>query len=63
MNRLEWTELFRKNFRFMGKEIVNEFLMCIGYLPGSHHKNCLTYKKIAKLEPPWMQVDLKVFEY
>ena len=62
LNRYEWTMLFRENFKFMGKEIVNEFLMCIGYLPGSHHKNCPIYRKIAELEPPWMQTDMKVFE-
>jgi DNA-3-methyladenine glycosylase I len=61
-SRNEWTKLFRKNFKFVGNEIVNEFLMCIGYLPGSHQKSCLIYKQIAKLDPPWMQVDAKIFE-
>jgi DNA-3-methyladenine glycosylase I len=62
LNRNEWTKLFRKNFKFMGSEIVNEFLMCIGYLPGSHNKNCFIYKQISKLSPPWLQVDASVFE-
>jgi len=35
--------------------------MCIGYLPGAHHEDCMAYKRIAKLSPPWMQVDPKVF--
>lgn len=61
LNRAEWTKLFRQTFKFMGGEIVNEFLMCIGYLPGSHHKNCPAYKRIAKLKPPWSQVDSKIF--
>ena len=30
----EWVKLFRKTFRFTGGEIVNEFLMSIGYSPG-----------------------------
>ena len=63
LTREEWTKLFRKNFKFMGSEIVNEFLMCIGYLPGSHHEKCLTFKKIAKLNPPWMEAIEKNFNY
>jgi len=62
LNRDDWTKLFRKTFKFMGGEIVNEFLMCIGYLPGSHHAHCAAYKRIAKMKPPWMQVDAKIFE-
>ena len=62
-NRAEWTKLFRQTFKFMGGEIVNEFLMCIGYLPGAHHQDCPTYKRIAKMKPPvpWSQVDAEVF--
>ena len=61
LNRDDWTKLFRSTFKFMGGEIVNEFLMCIGYLPGSHHADCTAYKRIAKMNPPWMQVDAKVY--
>ncbi len=32
----EWVRLFRSTFRFTGGEIVNEFLMSTGYLPGAH---------------------------
>jgi DNA-3-methyladenine glycosylase I len=28
----EWVKLFKKTFKFTGGEIVNEFLMSIGYL-------------------------------
>jgi len=42
----EWVKLFRKKFKFMGKEIVGEFLMSLGYLEGAHHKNCPIYKQI-----------------
>ena len=49
----EWTRLFKKTFRFTGGEIVNEFLMSTGYLPGSHDKNCPIYKKVLKLKPMW----------
>ncbi len=62
LNRAEWTKLFRKTFKFMGGEIVNEFLMCIGYLPGAHSEDCPVFKKIAKLNPPWTQADQKIYE-
>ncbi len=34
----EWVKLFKTTFRFTGGEIVNEFLMSTGYLPGAHIK-------------------------
>ncbi len=49
----EWVKLFKKTFRFTGGEIVNEFLMSIGYLPGAHAEDCPVYKKILKLKPMW----------
>jgi DNA-3-methyladenine glycosylase I len=49
----EWTKLFRKTFYFTGGEIVNEFLMSIGYLSGSHDKNCPVYQQIIKQKPKW----------
>jgi DNA-3-methyladenine glycosylase I len=44
----EWVKIFKKTFKFTGGEIVNEFLMSIGLLPGAHDKNCPVYKKIHK---------------
>jgi DNA-3-methyladenine glycosylase I len=49
----EWVKLFKKTFRFTGGEIVNEFLMSIGFLPGAHDSNCSIYKKIQKSNPRW----------
>jgi DNA-3-methyladenine glycosylase I len=49
----EWVKLFKTTFRFTGGEIVNEFLMSTGYLPGAHAENCPVYKKVLKLRPPW----------
>lgn len=54
--REEWTKLFRQNFRFTGGEIVNEFLMSTGYLPGAHVPGCPVYKKVVKSKPPWMRL-------
>lgn len=42
----EWTALFKKTFTFTGREIVNEFLLSISYLPGSHNEDCEIYQKI-----------------
>ena|SRR5690606_14606088 len=52
----EWVKLFKKTFRFTGGEIVNEFLMSIGYLPGAHAESCPVHKKIIDQKPMWMQV-------
>ncbi len=35
-----WVKLFKKTFKFTGGEIVGEFLMSTGYLPGAHVKSC-----------------------
>jgi len=51
----EWTKLFKKTFRFTGGEIVNEFLLSTGYLPGAHEETCSIYKKIIKAKPAWKQ--------
>jgi DNA-3-methyladenine glycosylase I len=49
----EWVKLFKTNFRFTGGEIVNEFLMSAGYLPGAHSVDCPIYKKVLRLKPMW----------
>lgn len=51
--REEWTKLFKQTFRFTGGEIVNEFLLSSGYLPGAHDENCPIYKKVLKAKAPW----------
>lgn len=50
----EWVKLFKKAFVFTGGEIVNEFLMSIGYLPGAHVESCPTFERIVALKPAWM---------
>lgn len=52
-SREEWVKLFKKTFRFTGGEIVNEFLMSLGYLDGAHDASCPVYARIAVLAPPW----------
>ena len=49
----EWVKLFKQNFRFTGGEIVNEFLMSTGYLPGAHSEGCPVFKKVMRGKPKW----------
>ncbi len=51
----EWVKLFKQTFRFTGGEIVNEFLMSIGYLPGAHAETCPVFRKVLKLKPKWSE--------
>lgn len=46
----EWTRLFKKTFKFTGGEIVNEFLMSTGYLPGAHSPECPAYEAIKRIK-------------
>ena len=53
--REEWVRLFKRTFRFTGGEIVGEFLLSTGYLPGAHREDCPAYRRIRRLRPPWMR--------
>jgi DNA-3-methyladenine glycosylase I len=53
-SKIEWMKLFKLTFKFTGGEIVNEFLMSTGYLPGAHIETCPIQKKVAKSKPAWM---------
>ena len=55
-DKKEWVKLFGLTFLFTGGEIVGEFLMSIGYLPGAHGDDCPISARIAALSPPWMEV-------
>lgn len=48
-----WVKLFKKTFVFTGGEIVGEFLMSTGYLPGAHTPDCPIYARVALLNPAW----------
>jgi DNA-3-methyladenine glycosylase I len=52
-SKADWVKLFKQTFRFTGGEIVGEFLMSIGYLPGAHVESCPVHRRIMKLRPPW----------
>ena len=38
--RDQWLRLFKQHFVFVGGEIVGEFLISTGYLPGAHIPGC-----------------------
>ena len=53
LSKPEWVKLFKQTFRFTGGEIVGEFLMSLGYLPGSHDKDCPVYETLRSLGSPF----------
>lgn len=52
-SKAAWVKLFKETFRFTGGEIVGEFLMSLGYLPGAHVANCPVYARVLRLKPAW----------
>lgn len=52
----EWVKIFKKTFKFTGGEIVNEFLMSTGFLPGAHDKSCAIFKKVEKAGPAFLML-------
>jgi DNA-3-methyladenine glycosylase I len=48
-----WVKLFKRNFYFTGREIINEFLMSTGYLRGAHSPDCSIYEVILTHNPAW----------
>ncbi|HWK88785.1 MAG TPA: DNA-3-methyladenine glycosylase I, partial [Longimicrobium sp.] len=56
-SRDEWQRLFKQTFRFTGGEIVGEFLMSTGYLPGAHHEGCPVYAQVLALSPAWLRAE------
>lgn len=54
-SREAWAKLFKQTFLFTGGEIVNEFLMSTGYLPGAHSEDCPVFARVAQQSPPWME--------
>ena len=57
--KADWVKLFKATFRFTGGEIVGEFLMSTGYLPGAHREDCPVYRRILRQKPAWMHPKVK----
>ncbi|MFQ5467104.1 MAG: DNA-3-methyladenine glycosylase I [Kiloniellaceae bacterium] len=53
LDRPAWVKLMRGTFKFMGPEVVGEFLMSLGYLPGAHRSDCPVHARILARDPPW----------
>jgi hypothetical protein len=51
--RAQCVKLFRQNFKFVGGEIVNEFLLSTGYLLGAHEEDCPIFPQVKSQNPPW----------
>jgi DNA-3-methyladenine glycosylase I len=51
----EWVKLFKKTFVFTGGEIVGEFLLSTGYLPGAHEAGCPAHQRVTAQHPAWMR--------
>lgn len=48
-DKAAWVSLFKQTFRFTGGEIVGEFLMSCGYLPGAHDTDCPVYERLLAM--------------
>jgi DNA-3-methyladenine glycosylase I len=53
LDRAAWQKLFKKTFVFTGGEIVGEFLLSTGYLPGAHREECPVYARVLAAGPAW----------
>ncbi|MBN9293046.1 MAG: DNA-3-methyladenine glycosylase I [Flavobacteriia bacterium] len=54
-DKIEWVKIFKKKFKFVGGEIVNEFLMSIGVLKGAHQEDCPVFEKQLKTYQKWKE--------
>lgn len=50
LDRAAWVKVMKREFKFMGGEIVGEFLMSIGRLPGAHVAGCPVGQRLVKGE-------------
>ena len=53
----EWVKLFKKDFKFVGGEIINEFLMSVGYLKGAHDETCKIFSVVLLSNPDWKKYE------
>jgi DNA-3-methyladenine glycosylase I len=49
----DWVKLFKRTFVFTGGEIVKEFLVSTGYLPGAHTHYCQIHEAVLAAQPAW----------
>jgi DNA-3-methyladenine glycosylase I len=53
LDKPAWLKLFRQNFIFVGGEIVGEFLMSTGWLPGAHIPGCPAGDRARQAGAAW----------
>ncbi|OSI17754.1 DNA-3-methyladenine glycosylase [Neisseria dentiae] len=51
----QWVKLFKRHFKFVGGEIVGEFLMSCGYLKGAHEESCPIYAQTLAAGAKWAE--------
>ena len=56
-DKAAWVTLFGRTFRFTGGEIVGEFLMSTGYLPGAHRDTCPVQARVRAAGPAWLRTN------
>ena len=49
LDKPAWVKLFRQTFVFTGPEIVGEFLMSLGRLPGAHDPDCPRFRQLLSM--------------
>lgn len=54
-DKAAWVKLFKKHFKFVGGEIVGEFLMSTGYLKGAHEESCPVYAQTLAAGAKWTE--------
>ncbi len=62
LSKQEWAKLFKKHFKFVGGEIVGEFLLSTGYLKGAHKEDCPIFAKILETNPKWKDWQRSIFQ-
>nr|WP_207140285.1 DNA-3-methyladenine glycosylase I [Rhodovibrio salinarum] len=60
--KAEWVKLLKRHFAHVGGEIVGEFLMSLGYLPGAHRPDCPVYTRVLAAEPSWCHAPASTFQ-
>lgn len=50
LSKEQWVKRMKQEFKFMGGEIVGEFLMSIGRLPGAHTPDCPIGKQLSTID-------------
>ncbi|MCC5919202.1 MAG: DNA-3-methyladenine glycosylase I [Cyclobacteriaceae bacterium] len=53
LSEKECLKVFKKHFKFVGGEIVKEFMMSASFWPGAHDESCPTYQKTIDAGAFW----------